>query len=70
MADNRVHTLHPNNITHAPDIDTNLLSLATLFDLRYEISMRLDKGGNIYKDSMLVANTIRDGKLFQLKTLQ
>jgi hypothetical protein len=32
--------------------------------------MKPGKGGSIYKDDMLVASTIRDGKLFHLKTVQ
>jgi hypothetical protein len=41
-----------------------------LDDLGYEILIKPGKGGNIYKNNMLVANSIRDGMLFQLKTIQ
>jgi hypothetical protein len=70
MADDGVHALQLNNVIYAPDMDANLLSICTLYDLGYEISMKPGKGGSIYKDDMLVASTIRDGKLFRLKTVQ
>jgi hypothetical protein len=58
-----------NNVVYAPKMDANLLSTAKLYDLGYEVSMKPGKGVNIYKENMLVSNTMRYGNLFRLKTI-
>jgi Pol polyprotein, beta-barrel domain len=69
LANNRVYILQLNNVIYVLDMDTNLLSVDTLFDLGYEISIKPNKGKSIYKSDMLVMSIIRNGKLFYLKSI-
>ena len=55
-----------NNVLYAPDMQSNLLSTTVLFDLGYEISMKPGVGTRILKNDDVVAETIREGKLFRL----
>ena len=69
VAESKVNTLKINAL-YTPDMDSNLLSLGTLLDKGYEISMKPRTGTKIYKNGVLVADTIREGRLFRLKTVQ
>ena len=64
-----VNTLHLNNVIYAPKMDANLLSTITLYDRGYEISMNPKKGVEILKDGAIVANAVREGRLFKLRVL-
>ena len=55
---------------YAPDMDSNLLSASTLLEKGFEISMKPRTGVKILKDGVLIADTIKDGKMFRLKTVQ
>ena len=55
---------------YAPDMESNLLSAPTLLEKGYEVSMKPHSGVKILKDGVLVADTIKEGKLFRLKTVQ
>jgi len=55
---------------YAPDLDSNLLSTTTLLDKGFEVSMKPRIGAKILKNGVLIADTIREGKLFRLKTVQ
>jgi len=70
IADDKINILELNNVIYAPKMDANLLSTITLYDKDYEISMRRPQGMTIFKDGNLVANTVREGRLFRLKTVQ
>src|SRR5947199_5627870 len=70
MANENINILELQNVVYAPKMKSNLLSLTTLLDRRYEISMNPKTGVNILKDGVLVSNTARKGKLFYLKTVQ
>ena len=63
-----VNTLHLNNVIYAPKMDANLLSTITLYDRGYEISINT-KGVEILKDGAIVANAVREGRLFKLRVL-
>jgi hypothetical protein len=69
IASNTINILQLENVIYAPNMDSNLLSLTTLYDRGYEISMHPQHGINILKHGVLVSNTARDGKLFHLKTV-
>jgi Reverse transcriptase (RNA-dependent DNA polymerase)/gag-polypeptide of LTR copia-type/Pol polyprotein, beta-barrel domain/GAG-pre-integrase domain/Integrase core domain len=62
------NTLELNDVIYAPDMDSNLLSTVTLYDKGYEISMHPTNGVNILKDDTIVANAVREGSLFRLRT--
>jgi gag-polypeptide of LTR copia-type/GAG-pre-integrase domain len=64
-----INTLKLNNVIYAPKMDANLLSAITLYDHGYEISMNPRKGVEILKDGAIVANAVREGKLFKLRIL-
>ena len=64
-----INTLHLNNVIYAPKMDANLLSTITLYDRDYEISMNPKKGVEILKDGTIVANAVREGRLFKLRIL-
>ena len=64
-----INTLHLNNVIYAPKMDANLLSTITLYDRGYEISMNPKKGVEILKDGTIIANAVREGKLFKLRIL-
>ncbi|TMC14556.1 MAG: DDE-type integrase/transposase/recombinase, partial [Chloroflexi bacterium] len=70
MANENINILELQNVVYAPKMKSNLLSLTTLLDRGYEISMNPKTGVNILKDGVLVSNTVRKGKLFYLKTVQ
>ena len=55
-----------NNVMYAPDMQSNLLSTTVLYDLGFEISMKPGVGTRIIKNAEVLAETIRDGKLFRL----
>jgi hypothetical protein len=55
-----------NNVLYAPDMQSNLLSTTVLYDLGFEISMKPGYGTRILKDGDVLADTIREGKLFRL----
>ncbi len=55
-----------NNVLYAPDMQSNLLSTNVLFDLGYEISMKPGVGARILKNDDVIAETVREGKLFRL----
>ena len=55
---------------YAPDMESNLISAATLLEKGYEVSMKPSSGVKIFKDSILVSDTMKEGWLFQLKTVQ
>jgi hypothetical protein len=69
VTNDTVNTLHLNNVIYAPKMDSNLLSAITLYDRGYEISMNPKKGVEILKDGAIVANAVREGKLFKLRIL-
>ena len=50
-------------------MDANLLSAITLYNRGYEISMNPRKGVQILKNRAIVANAVREGKLFKLRIL-
>jgi hypothetical protein len=47
-------------------MQSNLLSTTVLYDLGYEISMKPGVGARILKDDDVIAETVREGKLFRL----
>src|SRR5271169_1936915 len=55
-----------NNVLYAPDMQSNLLSTTVLYDLGYEISMKPGVGTRILRNGEVLAETIREGKLFRL----
>ena len=55
-----------NNVLYAPDMQSNLLSTTVLYDLGFEISMKPGAGTRILRDGEVLAETIREGKLFRL----
>ena len=57
------------DVIYAPKMSSNLISTTTLMDRGYEISMRPGDGVTILKDSKIIANTVREGKLYRLKTI-
>jgi hypothetical protein len=65
-AGNTVTDIQLNNVLYAPDMQSNLLSSTVLYDLGYEISMKPGIGTRILKNDEVVAETIREGKLFRL----
>src|SRR5579862_2096253 len=69
IADGSINTLQLNNVIYAPKMDANLLSTITLYDRGYEVSMNPTVGVNILKDGIVISNTVREGKLFRLRTL-
>jgi len=69
VTNNGTNILQLNNVIYAPKMDANLLSTITLYDRGYEISMNPKKGVEILKDGAIVANAVRDGKLFKLRIL-
>ena len=64
-----INTLYLNNVIYAPKMDANLLSTITLYDRGYKISMNSKKGVEILKDGAIVANAVREGRLFKLRVL-
>ena len=69
ITSNGINILQLNNVIYAPKMDANLLSAITLYDRGYEISMNPRKGVEILKDGTIVANAVREGKLFKLRIL-
>jgi hypothetical protein len=55
-----------NNVLYAPDMQSNLLSTTVLYDLGFEISMEPGVGTRIIQNGEVLAETIREGKLFRL----
>src|SRR5436305_718203 len=49
-------------------MSSNLLSTSTLLDNGFEVSMKPRKGVEILKEGALISDTIREGKLYRLKT--
>jgi hypothetical protein len=70
MAGSDIISLTFKDVTYAPDMDANLLSTTTLYDLGFEVSSKPGLGVRILKDDILIADTVREGKLFRLKTVQ
>lgn len=64
--DNKSIDIVLNNVFYAPDMQSNLLSTNVLFDLGYEISMKPGVGTRILKNDEVIAETVREGKLFRL----
>ena len=58
------------DIVYVPEASSNLLSTTTLMDRGYEISMKRESGVKILKNGVLVASTIREGKLYRLRTAE
>jgi hypothetical protein len=58
-----------NNVMYAPDMQSNLLSTTVLYDLGFEILMKPGIGTRIMKNGEVLAETIREGKLFRLAIL-
>ena len=69
IADSRINEVTVDAI-YAPDMDSNLLSVPTLLEKGYEISMKPKSGVKILKDGVLVADMLKEGTLFRLKTVQ
>src|SRR5436190_6502588 len=69
IADSRINEVTVDAI-YAPDMDSNLLSVPTLLEKGYEISMKPKSGVKILKDGVLVVDTLKEGTLFRLKTVQ
>ena len=69
VTNNDTNILQLNNVIYVPKMDTNLLSTITLYDRGYEFSMNAKKGVEILKDGAVVANAVREGKLFKLRIL-
>jgi hypothetical protein len=65
-AGNEIIDVNLNNVLYAPDMQSNLLSTTVLYDLGYEISMKPGVGTRILKNDDVVAETVREGKLFRL----
>ena len=62
--------LHLSNVIYAPNMSSNLFSLAAAYDKGYETRMTPGYGVRIFYGETLVAGTIRDqGGLFRLKTI-
>ena len=55
-----------NNVLYAPNMQSNLLSTNVLYDLGYEISMKPGVGTRILRNGEVLAETVRQGKLFRL----
>ena len=70
MAGSDIISLTFKDVTYAPDMDANLLSTTTLYNLGFEVSSKPGLGVRILKDDILIADTVREGKLFRLKTVQ
>jgi hypothetical protein len=47
IASNAINILQLENVIYAPNVDRNLLSLTTLYDRGYEISMHPQHGINV-----------------------
>lgn len=67
IADDKINILHRENVTYASLMDSNLLSI-TLYDRGFEVSSKPGYGVKVLKDGTLIAETIREGQLFHLKT--
>ena len=62
--------LQLNNVIYAPNMKSNLFSLAAAYDRGYETRMTPGYGVRIFHGETLVAGTVRDqGGLFRLKTI-
>ena len=55
---------------YAPDMESNLISAPTLLEKGYEVSMKPSSGVKIFKNGVLVADTVKEGRLFRLKTVR
>ena len=55
---------------YAPDMESNLISTPTLLEKGYEVSMKPSSGVKIFKNGALVADTVKEGRLFRLKTVR
>ena len=66
-ADDEINVLQLRNVLYSPTMTANLLSTMRLCDLDYKISMN-STGTTITKDGITVANSVREGSLFRLKT--
>ena len=66
---NGISILQLSNVIYTPKMDFNLLSAITLYDCGFEISMNPRKGVEILKDGAIIANAVREGKLFKLRIL-
>ena len=51
-------------------MESNLLSISTLLEKDYEISMKSCLDMKILKNDVLVANIVKEEKLFRLKIIQ
>src|SRR5271169_3268199 len=65
-AGNSLHDIHLSNVIYGRDMQSNLFSLPVLYDLGYEFSMTPGVGATIKKNGKLIADTVREGRLFRL----
>ena len=58
MRNNIIYKLTLNNMIYTLEMRVNLLSLITLYDLKYEILMHPGKGITIFKEDLITVNII------------
>jgi hypothetical protein len=70
LVENQTQNLTIQNVLYTPDLDSSLLSAATIIDKGFEIRMRNDIAATIYNSNEeIVATTTREGNLFKLNTI-
>ena len=70
LCEDYVNVFQLNDVIYAPKMDSNLLSIVTLMDRGYEVDMHPVNGANVLFKGTTIANTIREGRLFRLKTVE
>jgi Reverse transcriptase (RNA-dependent DNA polymerase)/Integrase core domain/GAG-pre-integrase domain len=68
-AEDAINTLSLHNVIYAPKMDANLLSVSTLYDKGYEVSIKPGNGTRVLFDSNVIAETVREGRLWRLLTV-
>lgn len=68
IAGHEIQEIILKNVLYVPRMASNLLSTITLYDQGYEVVMKPGNGITILKEGILIANSVREGSLFRLRT--